>query len=111
MIIKCIDVCVLCYDQTYLYIILHWISSGSDAASIRTKATLSPDGKHYLLNGSKIWISNGGIADVFTVFAKTEVTDEQVQKIDFPQHFPNNVSSLQRLTQKLLWNYYFEWEF
>ncbi|XP_072181721.1 complex I assembly factor ACAD9, mitochondrial-like [Diadema setosum] len=52
-------------------------SSGSDAASIRTKATLSPDGKHYLLNGSKIWISNGGIADVFTVFARTDVVDEQ----------------------------------
>lgn len=46
-------------------------SSGSDAGSIRTKAELSPDGKHWLLNGSKIWISNGGIADVFTVFAKT----------------------------------------
>lgn len=34
-------------------------SSGSDAASIRTRAKLSPDGKHYILNGSKIWISNG----------------------------------------------------
>nr|XP_054752313.1 complex I assembly factor ACAD9, mitochondrial-like [Lytechinus pictus] len=51
--------------------------SGSDAASIRTKATLSPDGKHYLLNGGKIWISNGGIADVFTVFARTDIVDEQ----------------------------------
>ncbi|XP_058026008.1 complex I assembly factor ACAD9, mitochondrial [Ahaetulla prasina] len=50
--------------------------SGSDAASIQTRATLSKDGKHYLLNGSKIWISNGGIADIFTVFAKTEVVDE-----------------------------------
>lgn len=50
-------------------------SSGSDASSIRTKATLSPDGKHWLLNGSKIWISNGDIADVFTVFAKTPVKD------------------------------------
>jgi len=43
---------------------------GSDAASVQTKAVLSDDGKHYILNGSKIWISNGGIADVFTVFAK-----------------------------------------
>ncbi|XP_070594662.1 complex I assembly factor ACAD9, mitochondrial [Erythrolamprus reginae] len=50
--------------------------SGSDAASIKTRATLSKDGKHYLLNGSKIWISNGGIADIFTVFAKTEVVGE-----------------------------------
>ena len=45
--------------------------SGSDAASIQTKATLSEDGKTYRLNGSKIWISNGGIAEIFTVFAKT----------------------------------------
>lgn len=38
--------------------------------SIKTKAVLSPDGKHYILNGSKIWISNGGLAEIFTVFAK-----------------------------------------
>lgn len=44
--------------------------SGSDAGSIKSKAILSEDGKHYILNGSKIWISNGGIADVMTVFAK-----------------------------------------
>ncbi|CAM1332643.1 ACAD9 (predicted) [Pycnogonum litorale] len=50
-------------------------SSGSDAASITTKATLSDDGKHYLLNGGKIWISNGGTADIFTVFAKTDEED------------------------------------
>ncbi|KAG8430283.1 hypothetical protein GDO86_018071, partial [Hymenochirus boettgeri] len=51
--------------------------SGSDAASIQTRATLSADGKHYLLNGSKIWISNGGLADIFTVFARTEVVDNE----------------------------------
>ena len=50
-------------------------SSGSDAGSIRSRADLSPDGKNYVLNGSKIWISNGGLAEVFTVFAKTPVTD------------------------------------
>ncbi|XP_048403550.2 complex I assembly factor ACAD9, mitochondrial isoform X2 [Stegostoma tigrinum] len=50
--------------------------SGSDAASIQTRATLSDDGQHYLLNGSKIWISNGGIAEIFTVFARTEVIDK-----------------------------------
>ncbi|KAJ0394489.1 hypothetical protein P43SY_009534 [Pythium insidiosum] len=48
-------------------------SSGSDAASIKTRATLSEDGKHFILNGSKIWISNGGWAEVMTVFAQTEV--------------------------------------
>jgi acyl-CoA dehydrogenase family protein 9 len=46
-------------------------SAGSDAAGIKTTATLAPDGSHYLLNGSKIWITNGGFADVFTVFART----------------------------------------
>ncbi|XP_037664139.1 very long-chain specific acyl-CoA dehydrogenase, mitochondrial isoform X2 [Choloepus didactylus] len=50
-------------------------ASGSDAASIRTSAVPSPCGKYYTLNGSKIWISNGGIAEIFTVFAKTPVTD------------------------------------
>ncbi len=44
--------------------------SGSDANSGKTKAELTPDGKHYLINGQKMWITNGGFADVFTVFAK-----------------------------------------
>src|SRR5208282_2903570 len=44
--------------------------SGSDALSARTRADLAPDGKHYLLNGQKMWITNGGAADLFTVFAK-----------------------------------------
>lgn len=52
-------------------------ASGSDAGSIKTRADLSPDGKHWILNGSKIWISNGGIAEIFTVFAKTPVVDEK----------------------------------
>src|SRR5271166_1528265 len=46
--------------------------SGSDALSIRTKAKLSPDGKYYILNGQKMWITNGGFADVFTIFAKVD---------------------------------------
>lgn len=46
--------------------------SGSDALGLRTKATLSPDGKHYLLNGTKMWISNAAWADLFTVFAKVD---------------------------------------
>ena len=47
-------------------------SSGSDANSGKTKAVLSDDGKHYTLNGQKMWITNGGFADVFTVFAKID---------------------------------------
>ncbi|XP_013880012.1 very long-chain specific acyl-CoA dehydrogenase, mitochondrial [Austrofundulus limnaeus] len=50
-------------------------ASGSDAASIRTTAVPSPCGKYYTMNGSKIWISNGGLAEIFTVFAKTPVKD------------------------------------
>lgn len=46
--------------------------SGSDANSGKTKATLSSDGKHYILNGQKMWITNGGFADIFTVFAKID---------------------------------------
>lgn len=52
-------------------------ASGSDASSISTRATLSEDGKFWILNGSKIWITGGGLADMFTVFAKTEVKDEK----------------------------------
>lgn len=47
-------------------------NSGSDALSAKTTAVLSEDGKHYLLNGQKCWITNGGFADVYTVFAKID---------------------------------------
>lgn len=47
-------------------------SSGSDALGARTKAVLTPDRKHYVLNGSKQWITNAGFADVFIVFAKID---------------------------------------
>ena len=46
--------------------------SGSDALAARTTAVLTPDGCHYLLNGQKAWITNGGFADLFTVFAKVD---------------------------------------
>lgn len=46
--------------------------SGSDANSGKTKAVLSEDGKHYVLNGQKMWITNGGFAHVLTVFAKID---------------------------------------
>jgi alkylation response protein AidB-like acyl-CoA dehydrogenase len=44
--------------------------AGSDALAAKTRADLSPDGKHYVLNGQKMWITNGGAADLFTIFAK-----------------------------------------
>src|SRR3982075_1107740 len=47
-------------------------SSGSDAMNCRARATLSSDGKHYVLNGEKMWITNAGFADLFTVFAKID---------------------------------------
>ncbi|GAA4450048.1 acyl-CoA dehydrogenase family protein [Rurimicrobium arvi] len=46
--------------------------AGSDANSGKTKAVLSADGKHYVLNGQKMWITNAGFADIFTVFAKID---------------------------------------
>jgi alkylation response protein AidB-like acyl-CoA dehydrogenase len=47
-------------------------SSGSDALNCRARAQLSPDGEHYILNGEKMWITNAGFADLFTVFAKVD---------------------------------------
>jgi alkylation response protein AidB-like acyl-CoA dehydrogenase len=47
-------------------------SSGSDANSGKTSAKLTADGKHYLINGQKMWITNGGFADIFIVFAKID---------------------------------------
>ncbi|MFN8249883.1 MAG: acyl-CoA dehydrogenase family protein [Ferruginibacter sp.] len=47
-------------------------NSGSDALGAKTTAVLSADGKHYILNGQKCWITNGGFADVYTVFAKVD---------------------------------------
>jgi alkylation response protein AidB-like acyl-CoA dehydrogenase len=46
--------------------------SGSDARAARTSARLDADGRHYLLNGQKAWITNGGFADLFTIFAKVD---------------------------------------
>ena len=47
-------------------------TSGSDALNCRTRATLSPDGRHYILNGEKMWITNAGFADLYTVFGKID---------------------------------------
>uniref|UniRef100_A0A673CYY0 Very long-chain specific acyl-CoA dehydrogenase, mitochondrial n=1 Tax=Sphaeramia orbicularis TaxID=375764 RepID=A0A673CYY0_9TELE len=49
-------------------------TSGSDAASIRTTAVPSPCGQYFTLNGGKLWISNGGLAEIFTVFMKDKIT-------------------------------------
>jgi len=46
--------------------------SGSDALAARARAVLSDDGRHYILNGTKMWITNGGFADLFTIFAKVD---------------------------------------
>ncbi|MFD1142802.1 acyl-CoA dehydrogenase family protein [Larkinella insperata] len=54
--------------------------SGSDANSAKTRARLSEDGKHYMLNGQKMWITNGGFADLFIVFAKIDDGSGQVDK-------------------------------
>lgn len=51
-------------------------SAGSDANSGKTKAKLTEDGKHYVLNGQKMWITNAGFADLFTVFAKIDDDDK-----------------------------------
>ncbi len=53
--------------------------SGSDALAAKTTARLSDDGKHYVLNGTKAWITNGGFADLFTVFAQVVGADEKKQ--------------------------------
>ncbi|HLY61694.1 MAG TPA: acyl-CoA dehydrogenase family protein [Terriglobia bacterium] len=47
-------------------------TSASDALNCKTKAVLTPDGRHYLMNGTKMWITNGGIADIYIVFAKVD---------------------------------------
>ena len=60
--------------------------SGSDALGLRTKATLSADGRHYVLNGTKMWISNAAWADLFTVFAK--VDGQQVTAFLVEKNFP-----------------------
>ncbi|XP_029472183.1 very long-chain specific acyl-CoA dehydrogenase, mitochondrial-like isoform X3 [Rhinatrema bivittatum] len=66
----------LATGETIAAFCLTELGSGSDADSIKTTAEKSADGKYFIMNGSKLWISNGGIAEIFTVFAKTLITDE-----------------------------------
>jgi alkylation response protein AidB-like acyl-CoA dehydrogenase len=60
--------------------------AGSDALAAKTRADLSPDGTHYILNGQKMWITNGGKADLFTVFAK--INGEQFSAFLVERAFP-----------------------
>src|ERR1700691_2142843 len=60
--------------------------AGSDALAAKTRADLSPDGTHYILNGQKMWITNGGKADIFTVFAK--ISGEQFSAFLVERAFP-----------------------
>lgn len=64
--------------------------AGSDANAGTTKATLSDDGKYYLLNGQKMWITNAGFADVFTVFAKID-NDRVLSAFIVEKSFPGLV--------------------
>ena len=61
-------------------------SSGSDANSGKSRAKLSEDGKHYILNGQKMWITNAGFADIFTVFAKVD-NDENLSAFIVEKEF------------------------
>jgi alkylation response protein AidB-like acyl-CoA dehydrogenase len=60
-------------------------TSGSDAMNCRTRAELSADGQHYILNGEKMWITNAGFADLFTVFAKI---DDKFSAFLIERNFP-----------------------
>ena len=64
--------------------------AGSDALAARTRADLDADGKHYILNGQKMWITNGGAADLFTVFAK--VGGEKFTAFLVERNFPGVTS-------------------
>ena len=64
--------------------------AGSDALAVRTRADLSADGKYYVLNGQKMWITNGGAADLFTVFAK--VGGEEFTAFLVERRFPGVTS-------------------
>src|ERR1700730_4290303 len=66
--------------------------AGSDAQNSLTRAELTPDGSHYILNGQKMWITNGGFADVYIVFAKIggEKFSAFIVERSFPGFKPGN---------------------
>jgi alkylation response protein AidB-like acyl-CoA dehydrogenase len=67
--------------------------AGSDANSGKTTATLSEDGKHYIINGAKMWISNAGFAEIFTVFARID-DDKNITAfiVDYDKNNPNGIT-------------------
>src|SRR5579863_10117553 len=67
--------------------------AGSDALAAKTRADLSPDGTHYILNGQKMWITNGGKADFFTIFAK--INGEQFSAFLVERAFPGVSSGVE----------------
>jgi hypothetical protein len=73
--------------------------AGSDANSGKTKAELTPDGKHYIINGQKMWISNAGYANLFIVFARIE--DDKYITGFIVENDPNNGITLGEEEKKL----------
>ena len=71
-------------------------SSGSDAGSIQSRATPTEDGEHFILNGTKIWISNGGLAEIFTVFAQTPVKDSVTGTVRGGSHITSDQRGRER---------------
>ncbi|MEN8185573.1 MAG: acyl-CoA dehydrogenase family protein [Bacteroidota bacterium] len=67
--------------------------AGSDANSGKTTATLTEDGKHYLVNGQKMWISNAGFAEIYIVFARIE-NDKNITAfiLDYDEENPNGIT-------------------
>ncbi|XP_053161599.1 very long-chain specific acyl-CoA dehydrogenase, mitochondrial-like isoform X2 [Hemicordylus capensis] len=74
----------LARGENYAAYCLTEASSGSNAASLQTVAECSPCGSFYTLSGSKMWISNGGTADIFTVFARTPIKDVTTGEVKDP---------------------------
>lgn len=66
--------------------------AGSDANAGKTKAELSPDGKHYILNGQKMWISNAGFATILTVFAR--IADDKNMTAFIVEYDPSNPNGI-----------------
>src|SRR5258705_5973112 len=68
----------------------------------RTRADQTPDGKHYVLNGQKMWITNGGYADLYTVFAKVGGEKFTAFLVDRSEEHTSELQSLRHLVCRLL---------
>ena len=79
-------------------------NSGSDALGARSTARLSDDGKYYILNGQKCWITNGGFAEVYTVFAQLKTTTRHPANLALPHSFSNvGLKVLHKARKKTKW--------